>query len=123
MAQNYTGWSIDKLKKEQAKIEKAISVAEKRDKKAAMAKLSTVAKQHGFELAELMDGSSPKPAKKVASKVRRTTSKKKSKKRGKVAPKYRNPENSDETWTGRGRKPLWVVAQLDSGTKIEDLEI
>ena len=29
--------------------------------------------------------------------------------KGTVAPKYRNPKNPDETWTGRGRKPLWMV--------------
>jgi DNA-binding protein H-NS len=29
--------------------------------------------------------------------------------RGKVAPKYRNPANSEQTWTGRGRMPLWVA--------------
>jgi len=43
--------------------------------------------------------------------------------RGKVAPKYRNPANSRETWTGRGRKPLWVVAALESGKKLQDLAI
>jgi DNA-binding protein H-NS len=26
----------------------------------------------------------------------------------KVAPKYRNPQ-SGETWTGRGKEPLWIV--------------
>jgi len=29
---------------------------------------------------------------------------------GKVAPKYRNPKNPAETWTGRGRRPRWMVA-------------
>jgi DNA-binding protein H-NS len=28
--------------------------------------------------------------------------------RGPVAPKYRNPENSAETWAGRGLKPRWL---------------
>src|SRR4051794_12275797 len=32
--------------------------------------------------------------------------------RGKVAPKYRNPDNPAETWTGRGRQPRWVQAAL-----------
>lgn len=32
------------------------------------------------------------------------------KKRGKVAPVYRNPDNHQETWTGRGRSPKWVAA-------------
>jgi len=28
---------------------------------------------------------------------------------GKVAPKYRNPKDSSQTWTGRGRRPTWIV--------------
>src|SRR5690349_737834 len=28
--------------------------------------------------------------------------------RKKVQPKYRNPENPEEVWSGRGRKPRWV---------------
>src|SRR5579872_1161176 len=28
----------------------------------------------------------------------------------KVKPKYRNPSRRSETWTGRGRMPLWMVA-------------
>ena len=38
----------------------------------------------------------------------------------KVAPKYRNPANKSETWTGRGRQPKRAVAVLKSGKKIED---
>lgn len=29
-----------------------------------------------------------------------------------VAPKYRNPENSAQTWSGRGKRPLWFVDAL-----------
>jgi DNA-binding protein H-NS len=28
----------------------------------------------------------------------------------KVFPKYRNPKNRSETWTGRGKQPRWLVA-------------
>lgn len=31
------------------------------------------------------------------------------KKGRKIAPKYRNPKNPDETWTGRGRRPRWMA--------------
>jgi DNA-binding protein H-NS len=41
----------------------------------------------------------------------------------KVPPKYRNPANASETWTGRGRKPTWLVAQLDQGREINDFLI
>ena len=29
-------------------------------------------------------------------------------------PKYKNPADNSQTWTGRGRKPLWVVEFLAS---------
>ena len=29
--------------------------------------------------------------------------------RGPVAIKYRNSQNDSETWTGRGRRPRWIV--------------
>ena len=41
----------------------------------------------------------------------------------KVLPKYRNPKNRTETWAGRGKRPLWLVAQLRSGKKLEDFQI
>jgi DNA-binding protein H-NS len=44
-------------------------------------------------------------------------------KRGKVAPKYRNPENPSETWTGRGLRPRWLAAALKTGKKITDFQI
>lgn len=33
-------------------------------------------------------------------------------KRSIVAPKYRNPDDASQTWSGRGKQPLWVVAAL-----------
>jgi DNA-binding protein H-NS len=43
--------------------------------------------------------------------------------RSAVAPKYRNPDNQTEVWSGRGRKPKWVEEKLTSGTQLEDLRI
>jgi DNA-binding protein H-NS len=39
-----------------------------------------------------------------------------------VLPKYRNPQTS-ETWSGRGKRPLWLVAAMKSGRKIEEFRI
>jgi DNA-binding protein H-NS len=36
---------------------------------------------------------------------------------------YRNPCNSAETWTGRGRQPKWVREALARGLRLEDLTI
>ena len=41
----------------------------------------------------------------------------------KVKPKYRNPTNRSETWTGRGLKPKWMVAAMKGGKKLEDFAI
>jgi DNA-binding protein H-NS len=43
--------------------------------------------------------------------------------RGKVAPKFRNPERPGETWAGRGLKPRWLAAAIKSGNKLEDYRI
>ena len=41
--------------------------------------------------------------------------------RGVVAPKYRNPDNPNETWAGRGLRPRWLAAAIKGGKKLEDL--
>ncbi len=41
----------------------------------------------------------------------------------KVKPKYRNPKDRSETWTGRGRMPLWMVALIKQGKKQTDFLI
>jgi DNA-binding protein H-NS len=40
-----------------------------------------------------------------------------------VFPKFRNPDNPSETWSGRGRQPRWLTAQIESGKQIEDFRI
>ena len=39
----------------------------------------------------------------------------------KVPPKYRGP--SGETWAGRGARPVWLVAAIKRGKKIDDFLI
>ncbi|MCB6183063.1 H-NS histone family protein [Leeia sp. TBRC 13508] len=50
-----------------------------------------------------------------------------SKKGGQFKPtgvaKYANPSNPADTWTGKGRKPLWFIAALEEGKSAEELEI
>nr|WP_201723712.1 MULTISPECIES: H-NS histone family protein [Bradyrhizobium] len=35
-------------------------------------------------------------------------------------PRYRNPKNSAETWSWRGKLPRWLSAQLRAGRKLAD---
>jgi DNA-binding protein H-NS len=41
----------------------------------------------------------------------------------KVFPKYQNPKNPTETWSGRGRHPRWLSPQLRSGKKLDEFRI
>lgn len=69
---------------------------------AAEAKILELAKASGVDLKKLAGGSPGKAAK--------------AEKKGSVAPKYRNPENPEQTWTGRGKPPVWAKAMKDAGT-------
>src|ERR1700730_5829248 len=40
-----------------------------------------------------------------------------------VLPKYQNPSEPAETWSGRGKQPRWLVSALKAGGKIEDFKM
>jgi DNA-binding protein H-NS len=40
-----------------------------------------------------------------------------------VLPKYKNPAQPFETWSGRGKQPRWLSAQLKSGKKLDAFRI
>jgi DNA-binding protein H-NS len=40
-----------------------------------------------------------------------------------VFPKYQNPSDPNETWSGRGKQPRWLVAALKAGGKVDDYRI
>jgi len=80
----------------------------------AIEKILAIAKDAGLSAADIsaaMGG-----GKKKAAKVKTVGAAKKSGPRGKVAPKYRNPANAEQTWTGRGKSPVWVQALKAAGT-------
>ena len=37
--------------------------------------------------------------------------------------KYRNTGDANETWTGRGRKPTWLLEALATGKNLEDFAV
>lgn len=98
---NLDEMSLKDLKKLQKDVTKAITTFEDRRKQEALAALEAKAAEMGFSLTELTN-----------------------RKSGKIsAPKYRNPEMSSQTWTGRGRKPAWFVAALENGASPDDMLI
>lgn len=99
----------DLLKKIPAEIKRRSEEISNAARDAAIEKLKAVAREHGYSLEEL---AGTKKTRKSASGTRKP-----------VAPKYANPTNSAETWTGRGRKPLWVQGALNQGHSLESLLI
>lgn len=88
-------------------------------------KLARLAKDSGYTLQELFGtgASAPASAAPAASKPGRRKAAKPAGTGRKVAPKYRNPNDASQTWTGRGKAPLWFGALIDSGKTREDLLI
>jgi len=105
---------INEAKKRRTKLAKRKPVAVVRKKVAALLKAE------GYTVAELFGGAS---AKAPASAERKPRATKTRKAVGKVAPKYRNPDNHDETWTGRGKPKAWLATKLAGGAKLEDFLI
>ncbi len=94
--------SKDELVALQKDVAAAIKDFDKRKKKEDLIATQKAVQEFGFSLGEVSGGCQTG---------------------AKVAPRYRNPSNPDQTWTGRGRKPLWVVDALNSGKSLDDLAI
>ncbi|MEA5163343.1 H-NS histone family protein [Cereibacter johrii] len=96
--------SLKELKSLQAEVVKAIADYEHRRRREALAELEEKAREFGFSLAELT-GVAPV------------------KRRPMTPPKYANPANPTDTWSGRGRKPRWFEEAVTSGRKAESMLI
>lgn len=109
---------ITQAKRRQTALKKRKSPQEVRAKVEAMVAAA------GYSLAELytMPSAGRRAAKKAAP-AKAAPGSRKGRKLGKVAPKYRNPANAKETWTGRGLKPRWMADQIKKGKKVEDFLI
>jgi DNA-binding protein H-NS len=102
-SKNIENMSYTELTQMQARIERAKAERQSADRQALRQKLADLAKEHGFDVRELFDGRKGK---------------------GKVAIKYRDPNDAANTWTGRGRMPRWMVAATKGGkAKKEDFLI
>ncbi|WP_392336707.1 H-NS family nucleoid-associated regulatory protein [Loktanella salsilacus] len=98
--------SLNELKKLQKDVTKAIDGYQDRQRKDALAAAQAAAKELGYTLADLTGLSSKKTKTKTI-----------------TAPKYRHPENSEMTWTGRGRQPEWMKSALDNGQSKDEFLI
>lgn len=81
--------SLKDLNTLHARVQAAIDKKRVSERHEMRAKMEQMARASGFSVAELFGA--------------RT-------KRGRtVTPKYRNPRKPSQTWTGRGRRPNWLV--------------
>lgn len=110
MARTTVEAQLAKLRKAKAEIEKKEKALLNRTQGKTIAKIVQLALDNGITVAQIAEAmKADKPAK------TRRVAKKATGKRGTVAPKYRNPANVDQTWTGRGRSPLWAAELQKSG--------
>ncbi|MFC6841317.1 H-NS family nucleoid-associated regulatory protein [Xanthomonas theicola] len=109
------GALIKTAKKQQTIVAKRTPIAKVRTH------LARLAKTHGYSIDEVFGDAAP-----VAKRGRKAANKpgpKPGRKLGKVAPKYHNPANAAQTWTGRGKQPRWLAEQVSKGRKVEDFLI
>lgn len=81
-----------------------INKARKAEKLALKEKLEAIAAESGFSLDEVVNSENKTQI-------------------GFVKARYRNPNDFDETWSGRGKKPKWAEQYVKEGGKLEDLLI
>lgn len=99
---NLEKMTLPELKDLRKKLDKAIAGYEERRRREAVAAAEAAAREMGFSLSELIGN--VKKSRKPATK-----------------PKFRNPDDPQQTWSGRGRQPTWFKEALESGKQEEDL--
>lgn len=106
-----SGYNLSELKGLQFDIEKTIKERQQDEVKKARDQIHAIAQSLGVSVEELLSATG-KPA--STGKRRPGT---------KVEAQYRNPANSSQTWTGRGRQPKWIAESIAGGKKLEEFKI
>lgn len=99
------GYTLGELKCLQHDIERTIKERQQQEVQKAREQILAIAKQAGISVEELL-GNAEKKAKTRSGQ--------------KVQPKYQNPKDISQTWTGRGRQPRWIAEELATGKKLDD---
>ena len=93
-----------------ARRRKAV-LAKRRPPSVVRKELIGLAESHGYAIDELFVVQSAPRA--PAGRARKTAHKK-------VPPKYRDPANRRNTWSGRGRMPRWLADKVRRGERVAD---
>lgn len=114
MARTTVANQLAAIRKQRELLDKKEQALKSKSHDKVLSKIVAMAKEAGLTAADinkaLSSGKAPKAGK--TAKV----SKKGALAGKKVAPKYRNPANQEQTWTGRGVAPTWVQALKAAGT-------
>ncbi|EYD75330.1 DNA-binding protein, H-NS family [Rubellimicrobium mesophilum DSM 19309] len=102
--------SREELMKLRADLEKAISAAGERDRRNALEAAEDAVREHGFTLAEIAE---------LAARGARATRRP----RADSAVRYRNRDNPEQTWSGRGRRPRWIHEAEAAGRSLKELQV
>jgi DNA-binding protein H-NS len=85
------------------------------EKRSFIKEVTARAKSLGVSITDLFGKSAPKPVKKASPKKRAEL-------RARPPIKFKGP-NPGDTWTGRGRRPLWLVALEAEGKDKKDYAV
>jgi DNA-binding protein H-NS len=114
MARTTVANQLAAIRKQREMLDKKEQALKSKSHDKVLSKIVALAKEAGLTAADITKAlSSGKPAK--AGKAPKVA-KKGALAGKKVAPKYRNPANPEQTWTGRGVSPTWVQALKAAGT-------
>lgn len=102
-------YSLEQLLKLHDQISIEIDARRSQAKRAFIEDVERKAQELGLEMSELLSLTTKSKGKSAGGK--------------KVLPKYKNPYNPSETWTGRGRRPLWVESALSNGMDMDAMLI
>jgi DNA-binding protein H-NS len=114
MARSSVAAQLAKLRKDREALEKREKALLAKTNDKVLSKIVTLAKEAGLTAADIAKALGANKPSKSAKAPR--AGKKGALAGKKVAPKYRNPANPDQTWTGRGVSPSWVQALKAAGT-------
>ena len=87
----------------QKRVEAAIGERKASNARDVKHKLEEMARKSGFSVSELFGGTRVK--------------------RSPAVIKFRNPKDASQTWSGRGRKPNWLVDAVKKGAKMESFSV
>src|ERR671914_1443567 len=108
---NITNIPTLKLKALFKDIETELKHRDVTDKREALERMRDIAAEYGLSLSEVINKEGRLDTKKPKSKNADQAS----------LPKYINPDNPDQTWSGRGQKPKWLKEALKEGLTLEEL--